>query len=156
MQWGFVHWQSKLKRLVLQSVASLCTLWLHSSNGKIIGRCIHTLSMQYEKSNPNRMCVQMSWVYFAYDVLCLTCYTLHAVDFYFPWVIQYLLASPLPPAPCLVAAASLFGRSDNFGHHFNIILVSFLGPVGIIWRRLGTSVGHLGEKFTPWEAMYWM
>ena len=32
-----------------------------------------------------------------------------------------LLASPLPPAPCLVAAASLFGRSDNLG----IILISF-------------------------------
>ena len=61
-----------------------------------------------------------------------------------------LKASPLPPAPCLVAAASLFGRSDNLG----IILVSFFGPVGIIWRPLGTSVGHLGEKFTLWGAMY--
>ena len=29
--------------------------------------------------------------------------------------IYILLASPLPPAPCLVAAASLFGRSDNLG-----------------------------------------
>ena len=44
------------------------------------------------------------------------------------WGGGYLKASPLPLAPCSLAAASLFGRSDNFG----IILVSFLGSAGII------------------------
>ena len=54
----------------------------------------------------------------------------------------------------LVVLGVVFKRClVSFPYHFNIILVSFLGPVGIIWRPLGTSVGHLGEKFTLWGAM---
>ena len=46
---------------------------------------------------------------------------------------RILLASPLPPAPCLVAAASLFARSDNLG----IILISFWCHFWDLWASFG-------------------